>query len=54
MKKHFHYECDQQTYQIIRNLIGGKEVYNKEFNQVITKLLNDKIAYKERTPLGVF
>ena len=53
MKRHFRFECDDKTYQIIRQMIGGKEVYNKEFKQVVSKLLNDKISHKERTPLEV-
>ncbi len=53
MKRHFHFECDDKTYKIIRQMIGGKEVYNKEFKQVVSKLLNDKISHKERTPLEV-
>ena len=47
MTRHFHYECDERTYQIIRQMIGGKEVYNKEFKQVVSKLLNDRTT--ERT-----
>lgn len=54
MTRHFHYECDERTYQIIRQMIGGKEVYNKEFKQVVSKLLNDRTTERERTPLGVF
>tara|TARA_Y100001972_G_C7510386_1_gene257915 strand:- start:190 stop:366 length:177 start_codon:yes stop_codon:yes gene_type:complete len=58
MARHYHYECDEHTYRIIRKMIGGKEVYNREFNQVITKLLQSagskmNITNTIRTPLGV-
>ena len=47
MKRHFHFECDDKTYKIIRQMIGGKEVYNKEFKQVVSKLLDDKISQED-------
>ncbi len=49
----YHYKCDANSYQILRNLIGGKEVYNKEFNRIISSLINRAGSKTIKTPLGV-
>ena len=49
----YHYKCDANSYQILMNLIGGKEVYNKEFNRIISSLINRAGSKTIKTPLGV-
>ena len=49
----YHYKCDAQSYQILRNLIGGKEVYIKDFNRIISSLINRAGSKTIKTPLGV-
>ncbi len=51
--RHYHYQCDENSYQILRNLIGGKEVYNKEFNTIIRSLISKAGSKTIKSKLGV-
>ena len=40
MARDYHYRCDEKTYKQMKNLIGGREIYSKEFNLIVTNLVN--------------
>ena len=50
--KQFLYECDDETLQQLQNLTGGKRIYRKEFQHIVTTLINkanEKCMQKRRS-----
>ena len=38
--RQFIYDCDEETLQQLHSLTGGHKVFRKEFQQIITSLIN--------------